>query len=187
MPHQAGFAVWLTGLPAAGKTTLAEGLAEALRERDLTVQILDSDDLRDVLTPEPTYTAEERAWFYRVVALIAQLLTQNGIDVIIAATANRWQYRDYARQAIEHFAEIYVHCSLETCMDRDEKGIYEQALDGDATTVPGLQVPYEPPKNPLAVVNTEVTSPQEGVERIVTRLEEGAFLKSAPSQPEVPL
>ena len=187
MPRQSGFAVWLTGLPAAGKTILAEGLARALRERNLTVQILDSDSLRDVLTPEPTYTAEERAWFYRVVAFIAQLLTQNGIDVIIAATANRRQYRGYARQAIERFGEIYVRCPLETCMDRDEKGIYEQALNGNATTVPGLQVPYEPPEDPIVVVNTEVTAPREGVERILTRLEEGAFLKSAPSQPQPPV
>lgn len=187
MPKQTGFAVWLTGLPAAGKTTLAEGVAEVLRGRGLTVQILDSDNLRDVLTPEPTYTAEERAWFYRVVAFIAQLLTRNGTNVIIAATANRRQYRGYARQVIERFGEIYVRCSLETCMDRDEKGIYEQALNGNATTVPGLQVPYEPPEDPIAVVNTEVTAPQEGVEHIVTRLEEGAFLKSAPSQPQPPV
>jgi len=183
VPHQPGFAVWLTGLPAAGKTTLAAGLAAALRDRASTVQILDSDDLRRVLTPEPTYTAEERAWFYRVVALIARLLTQNGIDVLIAATANRREYRDYARQAIERFAEVYVHCSLETCMERDEKEIYEQALNGDATTVPGLQVPYEPPEDPVAVVNTEVTSPREGVEHIVTRLEERSWLERAPSQP----
>lgn len=183
MPQQPGFAVWLTGLPAAGKTTLAEGLAEVLRGRHSIVQILDSDDLRHVLTPEPTYTAEERAWFYRVVAFIAQLLTQNGIDVIIAATANRRQYRDYARQAIQRFAEIYVHCSLDTCMERDEKGIYEQALNGNATTVPGLQVPYEPPEDPIVVVNTEVTSPRQGVEHIVTRLEERSFLERPPSQP----
>jgi adenylylsulfate kinase len=182
VPHRPGLAVWLTGLPAAGKTTLAEGLAKALRERGSTVQILDSDDLRHVLTPEPTYTAKERAWFYRVVAFIAQLLTQNGIDVIIAATANRRQYRDYARQAIQRFSEIYVHCSLETCMDRDEKGIYEQALNGEATTVPGLQVPYEPPENPIAVVNTELMSPQEGVRHILTRLEERSLLESASSQ-----
>lgn len=186
MPNQTGFAVWLTGLPAAGKTTLAEGLSEALRDRHVTVQILDSDHLRDVLTPEPTYTPEERAWFYRVVAFIAQLLTQNGIDVLIAATANRRQYRDYARRAIERFAEIYVHCSLETCMERDEKGVYEQALKGNATTVPGLQVPYEAPEDPIAVVNTEVSSPREGVEHIVTRLEERSFLENAPAQPSHP-
>jgi adenylylsulfate kinase len=183
MTQGTGFAVWLTGLPAAGKTTLAEGLAEALRARGLIVQILDSDDLRDVLTPEPTYSAEERAWFYRVVAFIAQLLTQNGVDVIIAATANRQQYRDYAREAIEHFAEIYVHCPLQTCIDRDEKGIYDKALSGEASTVPGLQVPYEPPENPIAVVNAEATSPQEGVQRIVARLKERSFLQSAANQP----
>ena len=172
-----GFALWLTGLPASGKTTLAKGLARALRKRGVTVQILDSDELRDVLTPNPTYSAEERSWFHQVVAFIARLLTQHGVNVLIAATANRRRYRDHARQKIERFAEIYVKCSLETCIGRDEKGIYEKALAGRASTVPGLQVPYEPPRDPAAVVETEQTSPQEGVRQIEAKLVELSFLE----------
>ena len=169
------FAVWLTGLPAAGKTTLAQELASELRQQGITVQILDSDELRSVLTPDPTYTSEERDWFYRVIAFIARLLTQNGVGVIIAATANRRRYRRYAREGIEHFAEVYVKCSLETCMERDQKGIYEQALAGDATTVPGLQVPYEPPSHPAAVVDTEMMSAQEGAHHILEALQDLSF------------
>jgi len=174
MTQDTAFAVWLTGLPASGKTTLARGLARDLRERGVTVQILDSDALRDVLTPEPTYTPEERDWFYQVVAFIAGLLTRNNVNVLIAATANRRRYRDHARQTVERFVEVYVKCSLETCMARDEKGIYEKALAGQATTVPGLQVPYEPPTDPAVVVDTEQMSPQEGVRQIMEALEKHA-------------
>jgi adenylylsulfate kinase len=174
MTQDTAFAVWLTGLPASGKTTLARGLARDLRERGVTVQILDSDALRDVLTPEPTYTPEERDWFYQVVAFIAGLLTRNNVNVLIAATANRRRYRDHARQTVERFVEVYVKCSVETCMARDDKGIYEKALVGQATTVPGLQVPYEPPTDPTVVVDTEQMSPQEGVRQIMEALEKHA-------------
>lgn len=78
--------------------------------------------------------------------------------------------------------EVHVRCSLETCMERDEKGIYEKAPAGRAATVPGLQVPYEPPKNLAAVVNTEAASPQEGARRILARLKELSFLRGDPEQ-----
>lgn len=170
------FSVWFTGLPASGKTTLAEGVAGHLRERGRTVQILDSDQLRAVLTPEPTYSPEEREWFYGAVAFIARLLVQNGVVVLIAATANRRRFRAYAQETIDYFAEVYVKCSLATCMERDEKGIYEKALSGQATTVPGIQAPYEPPVEPAAVVDTEQTSPEEGVRQILKGLEKLSFL-----------
>lgn len=166
-----GFAIWLTGLPAAGKTTLALGLADALEGAGLPVQVLDSDHLRRVLTPEPTYSWEERDWFYRVMAFIGQLLTQNGVNVIFAATACRRAYRDHARAAIDRFAEAYVQCPLETCMARDEKGIYQKALRGEATTVPGLQVPYEAPEHPEITIDTETQTPSGGVQTILDRLE----------------
>ena len=172
-----GFVLWLTGLPASGKSTLAEGLADTLREQGRTVQVLHSDGLRPILTPEPSYREEERAWFYRVVAFIAALLASNGVDVLIAATANRRRYRSRGTQDIERFGEVFVKCSLETCMERDEKGIYEKALSGEATTVPGLQAPYEPPRDPLVVVDTETTTPREGVHLVVRRLEEASYLE----------
>jgi adenylylsulfate kinase len=172
-----GFAVWLTGLPASGKTTLARALAQALAARGVSVQILDSDELRRVLTPQPTYSASERDWFYQTMVFIGQLLVQNGVNVLFAATASRRRYRDRARQAIERFMEVYVHCSLETCMARDEKGIYAKGLAGKATTVPGLQVPYQEPQNPALTIDTERQTPEEGVRAILARLEERSFLK----------
>jgi len=171
-----GFAIWLTGLPAAGKSTLAAVLARQLAELGVAVQILGSDELRKVLTPEPTYSPEERDWFYKVMTYIGRLLTENGINVIFAATASRRCYRTGARQAIEKFMEVYVKCPLEVCLARDTKGIYAKALAGQATTVPGLQEPYEPPDRPEVVVETDRQSPQECANQILDRLRELGFL-----------
>lgn len=151
-------------------------MVKTLEERGTAPQVLDSDALRDVLTPDPTYSDDEREWFYMVVAYIARLLTQNGICVVIAATAHRRQYRDYARRMVPRFAEVYVRCSPKTCMEPDEKGIYARAMAGRATTVPGLQVPYEPPESPAVVVDTELLSAEQGVQRIMDHLEQISFL-----------
>lgn len=171
-----GFAIWLTGLPAAGKTTLAVALATTLQQQGTPVQILDSDELREVLTPQPSYTPEEREWFYRTMVYIGQLLVQNGANVIFAATANRRRYRDRARKAMARFVEVYVSCSLEVCMNRDRKGIYEKARAGEATTVPGVQIPYEPPQEPALVVDSEHETAVEGSRRIMNWLEANAFI-----------
>lgn len=165
------FALWLTGLPASGKTTLANLLAEELKQRDLQVQVLDSDKLREILTPEPTYSSEERDWFYETLAYIGKLLVQNGINTIFAATAHRQMYRQRAREYLPQLIEIYIHCPIETCMERDQKGIYEKALESKSMHVPGVQELYEEPKAPAIIVDTDELSPLEGVQKILAHLE----------------
>lgn len=169
-PAPGGFAIWLTGLPASGKTTLANELKEQLTARHIQAIVLDSDDLRAVLTPEPTYMAEERDWFYGVIAYLAAFLSENNINVLIAATANHRLYRDRARARIGRFAEVYVQCSLDVCKERDPKGIYALAEEGQAKTVPGVGAEYEPPLNPEAVVDTTNTSPTEAARTVLAQL-----------------
>jgi adenylylsulfate kinase len=171
-----GFAIWLTGLPGSGKSTLARKVAERLRADGIYLQILDSDELRKVLTPQPTYSKEERDWFYEVMARIGQLLTQNNVNVAFAATAARRRYRDRARQTIDRFAEVFVKCSLESCIGRDPKGLYAKARAGEVTNLPGLQAPYEAPEMPEVVVDTETLTAEQGARTIVERLSELAFL-----------
>lgn len=154
-----GFAVWLTGLPASGKSSVARELARMLDELRVPVVVLESDELRKILTPDAAYSPEERDRFYRTMAMLGELITRTGVNVIFDATASRLVYRDYARTLIPKFVETYVRCPLEVCMKRDPKGIYRRAQEGAAFTVPGLQSPYEPPRAPEVTLDCE-----EGVE-----------------------
>jgi adenylylsulfate kinase len=104
--------------------------------------------MRTILTPEADYSPAERDQFYRALVLIGALAARNGINVIFDATANRRAYREHARSVIPAFIEAYIECPLEVCMNRDPKGIYGRARSGAASTVPGLQMPYEPPLSP---------------------------------------
>jgi adenylylsulfate kinase len=172
---QPGFGIWLTGLPSSGKTTLAHALSRLLAERDIGVQLLDSDDLRRKLTPNPTYSDEERDWFYDMVTFLAALLTDNGVNVAVAATAPRRAYREAARERLARFAEVYVHCPPEKCRARDPKGLWERADRGEIATLPGAGVPYEPPEHPEVFVDTAHLSTEEAARRILGGLDEQAF------------
>jgi len=164
------FAIWLTGPPASGKSTIASLLRRRLEEMGFRVEVLESDELRKLLTPRPRYDEEERNFFYRAMAVIGKYLVDNGICVIFDATAHRRAYRDYARQLIRNFMEVYVSCPIEVCMRRDPKGLYRLAMEGKITTLPGLQVPYEEPLNPEVVVETDKRTPESCVEEILNAL-----------------
>jgi len=170
------FCIWLTGLPASGKTTIANELKKNLNKMNINAQILDSDELRKILTPKPTYSLEERDWFYSVLVYIAKLLYENDVNVIIAATGNKRAYRDLARKEIKNFIEIYVKCDLEICMKRDKKGIYELAKKGLTSTVPGIQDPYEEPLNPDLILDTTMLNPEECTRLIIEFLEKNHYL-----------
>ncbi|MCX8205196.1 MAG: adenylyl-sulfate kinase [Candidatus Nezhaarchaeota archaeon] len=171
-----GFAIWLTGIPSSGKSTIAKRLEEELRAHGVDVEVLESDEVRKHLTPRPTYTEEERDAFYSALVFIGELLAKHGISVIFDATANKRAYRDEARRRIKKFVEVYVKCPLDEAMRRDSKGLYKKALRGEITSLPGLQVPYEEPLNPEVVVDTSRTEPEKAVEAIIVKLREGSFL-----------
>ena len=144
-----GFAVWITGLPASGKSTVAAALRKELASRGVNAAVLESDELRKVLTPTPRYDDAERDFFYRALAWLGLLLTRHGVSVIIDATANRRAYRDRARREIRRFLEVFVDSPLSVCIARDPKGIYRGGSEGRLTGVPGLTAEYEPPRSPV--------------------------------------
>lgn len=165
-----GFAIWFTGLPASGKTSLAKAIQKRLADEQIKSVVLDSDELRLILTPEPTYSSEERDWFYSVIAALAGWLSHNGINVLIAATANLRRYRDVARQHVARFAEVYVKCGLDICQQRDPKHIYADTKQGTAKTVPGVGAIYEPPINPEVTVDTSALLPIEAAKYTMNQL-----------------
>jgi adenylylsulfate kinase len=167
---QPAFAVWITGLPASGKSTVAFAVAKQLENLKIDVAILESDALRKMFSANPQYVEEERDYFYGSLAFIGRVLTEHGISVIFDATANRRSYRDRARQQIPQFIEVFVDCPLEICIRRDPKGIYRKAQQGEALHVPGLQTRYEPPVNPAVVVNGDRDDPEDAARRIVELL-----------------
>lgn len=164
------FAIWITGLPASGKSTLAHAIAEHLAHQGIRIQILESDTLRKVLTPQPTYSEQERDQFYTALTYIGALLVQNGVSVIFDATAPKRLYRQKARQEIPRFLEVFVQCPLEVCIRRDPKGIYHKGISGETITVPGLQVPYEDPERPDIIVDGSVLNANAAAIEVVEAL-----------------
>ncbi len=182
MKGQNGWCVWITGLPGSGKSTIAQKLLEKLKNKGISAQILSSDMLRQVVTPKPRYTEEERDMVYGAIVFVAKLLTQNGVNVMIDATANRIRYRDQARKEIPRFVEAYIRCPMEVCIRRESrrkedsfyapKDIYKKAFTGESATVPGVGVPYEKPLDPEITVDSDKLSPEQGAQKIYETLKE---------------
>ncbi|HTY91778.1 MAG TPA: adenylyl-sulfate kinase [Methanocella sp.] len=157
------WAVWVTGLPGSGKTTVTRVMADILRAQGVHVKVLNIDDVRKVLTPQPAYSLEERAIVYAAIAYMAKLLVDEGVNVIVDATGNLRKYRDVARTLIPDYAEIYVKCPLDLAVKREEargggnapKDIYKKGTTGRSSTVPGVNVAYEPPEAPIVTLDTE--------------------------------
>ena len=172
------FAIWVTGLPASGKSTLVASLQAQLAARGIHAAVLESDVLRQMFTPHPRYDEQEREIFYRQMVFVGKLLTQHGVPVIFDATANRRRYRDEARRQIPRFLEVYVNTPLEICMARDPKGIYREASAGGATSVPGLQSAYEPPDPPDVVVDSVAVAPDSAAGRVIATLADRGYLST---------
>jgi adenylylsulfate kinase len=174
-----GWCVWVTGLPGSGKSVVSEALLKLLDHEGIHAQLLSADALRRVLTPKPSYSSEERSMVYATLVYFAELLTRNGVNVVIDATGNLRRFRDKARERIAKFFEVYLECPLQVCIERETKRrkthlaprkIYSRALKGEAPTVPGIGQPYEIPVNPEVAVNTANCSPQKCAREILQKL-----------------
>lgn len=175
------FAVWITGLPASGKSTVTTCLENLIAERGEDIAVLESDVLRKVFSLNPRYEEADREAFYRQMTWIGVLLTEHGVPVIFDATANRRGYRDQARRRIGKFMEVFVDVPLEICIQRDPKGIYRSAIKGAARDVPGIQTAYEPPENPDLVICGEREMPVAAAKRVIAALEEKGYLPNLSS------
>ena len=166
----------MTGLPASGKSAITKALVRKLEETGIAVTVLESDVLRKFFSSNPSYASTDRDFFYASLAFIGKVLSDHGINVIFDATANLRCYRDRARQEISRFVEVYVDTPLEICMQRDPKGIYRQALAGEAGNVPGVQAVYEPPRDPEVVIHGLGVSPDDAAEQIIKTLRDLAII-----------
>lgn len=167
------FAVWLTGLPASGKSAIARELAAQLHARGVDCALLESDVLRKQLTPFATYDEPERDFFYASLLEIGRALIARGRPVMFDATANRRRYRDAARETLECFVEAYVDTPLEVCAARDPKGLYR---DNRLESLPGVRAPYEPPFAPEMVLHGDRGTPGASAQRLIRLLEQRGWI-----------
>ena len=173
-----GFVVWLTGAPAAGKTTIARELCVQLEKEGVHPVHLESDVLRSILTPQPTYAPDERDRFYAVLADLAALLSAQGFPVLLDATAPRRAHRRGGRKKISRFLEIFVRTPLEVREARDPKGLYRLAREGRAPHLPGAAEPYEEPEAAELTVAGD-SDPRESARRILEALAQRGFLRGS--------
>lgn len=140
----AGVVVWLTGLPASGKSTLAARIAARLRGERRAVVVLDGDEVRDALVPRPGHDEVARDGFYRSLAGLAALLARQELVVLVPATAHRRAWRALARALAPRFIEVHVATPLDECRRRDPKGLFARAAA--LPELPGVGVEYEAPE-----------------------------------------
>ncbi len=180
MAEHPGFTVWLTGLSGAGKSTIAQHLAAALRRRNMKVEVLDGDVIRQNLSKGLGFSKEDRDTNVLRVGWVAQVLSRNGVAVIAALISPYRATREQVRAKIPNFVEVFVNAPLEEVIRRDVKGLYKRALAGEIANFTGISDPYEPPENPEVVCYTHRETVEESVAKIMAYLEAQGWLLPEP-------
>ena len=181
-PATRGAVVWLTGLSGAGKSTLAEALFPELVAEGRLVESLDGDVVRTHLSKGLTFSREDRDLNVARIAFVAHLLQRNGVLVLVSAISPYRSTREDARRLISDFVEVHVAPPLDTCIERDVKGLYKKAIAGEIKAFTGISDPYEAPTSPEVSIDTSKVPVAEGVRMIVEKLRELGLLSARPAR-----
>jgi adenylylsulfate kinase len=176
MNEDRGFTLWFTGLSGSGKTTISELVERELHDRERHVEVLDGDIVRTNLSKGLTFSRDDRNINVLRIGFVANLLTRNGVGVIVSAISPYKEARDQVRRRIVDFVEVFVDAPLEVCAERDVKGLYKKAFSGEIEQFTGVSDPYEPPAAPDLVLKTDEESPEESARRVVEKLEFFGYL-----------
>ncbi|MCS7033296.1 MAG: adenylyl-sulfate kinase, partial [Phycisphaerae bacterium] len=178
--NQKGVTVWMTGLSAAGKSTIACILEQMLLHMGKHAYRLDGDNIRHGLNRNLGFSAEDRAENIRRIGEVAKLFTDAGVIAITSFISPYRKDRDAVRNGMKpgDFIEVYVKVSLETAERRDPKGLYKKARAGEIKGFTGIDDPYEPPERAEIVIDTESTPPEAAARQILAFLEQGGYLRA---------
>jgi adenylylsulfate kinase len=178
--NQKGVTVWMTGLSASGKSTIACILEQMLLHQKKSAYRLDGDNIRMGLNKNLGFSAEDRAENIRRIGEVAKLFADAGVIAITSFISPYAKDRNDVRAGNKsgEFVEVYVKVSLEGAEKRDPKGLYKKARAGQIKGFTGIDDPYEAPEKPEIVIDTETTSAEEGARQILAYLEKGGYLKA---------
>lgn len=175
MEHR-GVTVWFTGLSGSGKTTISQALVAKLREMDVKLEVLDGDIVRTNLTKGLGFSKEDRDENIRRIGFVSNLLTRNGVIVLVSAISPYKAIRDEVRDRIGDFIEVYVSTPVEVCEERDVKGLYAKARSGEIKNFTGVSDPYEAPDHPEVECQTQAETLEESVKKVFSKLEAMGYL-----------
>jgi len=169
--HQTPMCLWMTGLSGAGKSTLANALEQKLNRSGKHTYILDGDNLRHGLNSDLGFSESDRNENVRRAAEAAQLMVDAGLIVIVGLISPFKKERDWARSLFKdnQFKEIYISTSLQECEQRDVKGLYKKARQGEVKDFTGIDSPYESPEHPDIIIDTQDKSVSDCVQRILEK------------------
>ena len=170
--NEEGYVIWMTGLSGAGKTTIALVLVDELKKRGLKVERLDGDVVRESLTRDLGFSAEDRNKNIERVTFVAKLLSRNGVGTICSFISPYQAVRNDVRANTTNFLEVFVDAPLEVVIDRDVKGMYKKAIAGEIPNFTGISDPFEAPENPDIHLRTDQTTKEECAQVIIDKLEE---------------
>ena len=173
---QYGLTIWFTGLSGAGKSSLNRVVEKKLRSLGYQVEVLDGDIVRQNLCNGLGFSKTDRDENIRRIGFVAHLLTRNNVIVLVSAISPYREVREEVRQRIGNFVEVYVNSPLEICEQRDVKGLYKKARNGDIKHFTGIDDPYEPPLNPEVECRTDQESIAESTDKILAKLLELGYL-----------
>lgn len=168
---KSGLTIWFTGLSSAGKTTLSKAVYERLWARGKRVELLDGDEVRRHLSKDLGFSRQDRDENIRRIAFVAELLTRNGVIVLVSAISPYRGAREEARRRIGNFVEVFVNAPLAVCERRDRKGLYKRARAGEIKGFTGIDDPYEPPPSPEIQCDTDRETEAESVDKIIRYLD----------------
>ncbi len=172
MNQQRGVTVWFTGLSGAGKTTIANAVERELQLTNAKIEILDGDEMRQTLCKGLGFSDVDRQENIRRIGFVADLLTKNGVIVLVSVIAPHREIRQELRHKIGNFVEVYVNAPLAICELRDVKGLYQKARAGSIDNFTGISSAYEVPLAPDLECQTERETVAQSTSKVLKKLEE---------------
>jgi adenylylsulfate kinase len=171
---QKGVVLWFTGLSGSGKSTVANEVSHRLHSMKKLSYILDGDNIRHGLNKDLGFSPEDRTENIRRISEVANLFADAGLITITAFISPYRKDRNFCRELLGkgRFIEIYTKASLETCEQRDPKGLYKKAREGQIKEFTGVDAPYEEPEDPELIIDTDKETIEESAIKVLNKLEE---------------